>query len=114
MQHFPQEQSQELASMGLEGVRTYLPETARADNGQAPSAAGFFRMGADESLECACSCDERELLLEGGLPLAVQGGATAALPPGGVAFFAKGATATFSAASSGPVFYVGQRRLGEL
>ena len=114
MQHFPQEQTKELASLGLEGIRACLPETVRSENGQAPSAAGFFRMAAGESQECACSCDERELLLEGGLPLAVQDGATAALPPGGVAFFAKGATATFSAASSGPVFYVGQRKLGEL
>ena len=27
MQHFPQEQSKELASMGLEGIRAFLSET---------------------------------------------------------------------------------------
>ena len=100
--------------MGLEGIRAYLSETVCSENGQALSTAGFFRMEAGESLEYACSCGEHELLLEGELALAKQDGATATLRPGDAAFSAKGAPATFCAASSGTVFSVGQRRLGEL
>lgn len=114
MQHFPQEQAKELASMGLEGIRAYLSETVCSDSEQAPITAGFFRMEAGESLEYTYSYDECKLLLEGELTLAERGGATVTLRPGDVVFFSKGTTVTFSTASSGTVFYVGQRKLGEL
>ena len=114
MQHFPQEQSKELASMGLEGTRAFLSETACSDNEQAPVAAGFFHMGARNPLGYACSYDECKLLLEGELTLAEKGGATVPLRPGHVVFFSKGTTVTFSTASSGTVSSAGQRKLGEL
>ena len=116
MQHFPQEQSKELASMGLVGTRAFLSETACSDNEQAPITAGLFRMEVGNPLGYTYSYDECKLLLDGELTLAEKGkgGATVTLRPGDVVFFSSGMTVMFSTASSGTVFYVGQRELGEL
>lgn len=114
MQHFPQAQTEELPSMGLGDIRAFLSETVCSGNEQAPITAGFFRMEAGDSLEYTYSYDECKLLLEGELTLAEKGGATVTLRPGDVVFFSSGTTVTFSTASSGTVFYVGQRKLGEL
>ena len=116
MQHLPQEQSGELASMGLEGTRAFLSETACSDNEQAPITSGFFRMEARNPLGYTYSYDECKLLLEGEPTLAEKdkGGATVTLRPGDVVFFSSGTTVMFSTASSGTVFYAGQRKLGEL
>ena len=50
MQRFPQEQAEEPASMGPAGVRAHPSETVRSGRGQAPAAAGFFRMAAGDVL----------------------------------------------------------------
>ena len=113
MQHFPQEQSKELASMGSEGARVFQSKTACSGNEQAPITAGFFRMEAGDSLEYTYSCDECKLLLEGELTPAEKGSVTVTLRPGNAVFFSKATTVTFPTASSGTVFYVGQRKLGE-
>ena len=114
MRHFQGARSREIASMNLGDIKAYLSELATSNNVDAPITAGFFRLEAGAPLEYTYSYDEFKLMLEGEMTLVEQGGATVTLSPGDVVFFDAGTTVTFSSASSGTVFYVGQRKEGEL
>ncbi len=114
MRHFEGARSQEIDSMNLDPIKAYLTDLASSNNENAPITAGFFRMEAGESLEYTYSYDECKLMLEGEMTLSEQGGATVTLRPGDVVFFDRGTTVIFSSRSSGTVFYVGQRKEGEL
>ena len=114
MKYFAGEQRKELGSMGLEGINAYLSETVCSDNPTAPITCGFFRLEAGQHLEYTYSYDECKLMLEGEMTLAEEGGQTVDLRPGDVVYFDSGTKVTFSSKSSGTVFYVGQRKLGEL
>ena len=114
MKYFAQAQNMELASMGFDGINAFLHDLESSNNENAPTTCGFFRMEAGGSLEYTYKYDEFKIMLNGEMTLAEQGGETVALKPGDVVFFEKGTTITFSSKSSGLVFYVGQRRAGEL
>lgn len=114
MQYFAQAQNQELPSMGLDGINAFLREVASSNNKSAPITGGFFRFEAGNPLEYTYTYDEFKIVLEGEITLAEKGGDSVTLSPGDVVFFESGTTVTFSSQSSGTVFYVAQRRLGEL
>ncbi len=114
MHYFAQAQNMELASMGLEGINAFLHDLRSSDDENAPTTCGFFRMEAGNSLEYTYKYDEFKIMLDGEMTIAVHGGETVTIRPGDVVFFEKGTTATFSSQSSGQVFYVAQRRTGEL
>ena len=114
IRHYKQARAEEIPSLGAEGIRAFLRDVAGSENEQAPISAGFFRMEAGNPLEYTYSYDECKLMLEGEMTVVEKGGERVELRPGDVVFFARGTTVTFSSASSGTAFYVGQRRLGEL
>ncbi len=114
MRHFQGARGQDIASLGLEDIKAYLSDVAMSNSEQAPITAGFFRMEAGAPLEYTYSYDECKLMLEGEMTLTDKDGATVTLQPGDVVFFDVGTTITFSSASSGTAFYVGQRKEGVL
>ena len=114
MKHFAQAQSMEIESMGLDGINAFLHDLQSSSDQNAPTTCGFFRMEAGGSLEYTYKYDEFKIMLDGDMTIEPQGGKAVTLRPGDVVFFEKGTTATFSSKSSGLVFYVAQRRTGEL
>lgn len=114
MQTFAKARELEIDSMGLEGIQAFLRETVSSKNDAAPMTCGFFRMEAGKPLDYTYGYDEFKLVLEGEITVAEKGGDTVRLTPGDVVFFEKGTSVTFSSPSSGAVFFVGQRRAGEL
>ena len=114
MKYFDKAQSQEIASLGIEGINAYLQDTVSSNNEAAPITCGFFRMDSGNSLEYTYSYDECKIMLEGEMTLTEKGGQTVNMKPGDVVYFDSGTTITFTSDSSGLAFYVGQRKLGEL
>ncbi len=114
IRRYRQAQAEEIPSLGMEGIRAFLRDVAESENEQAPISAGFFRIEAGNPLEYTYSYDECKLMLEGEMTIVEKDGERVELRPGDVVFFASGTTVTFSSASSGTAFYVGQRRLGKL
>lgn len=114
MKHFPGAQHEKIESMGLEGIQAFLKDVVSSSHATAPITAGFFRMEAGNPLEYTYSYDECKLMLEGEMTIAPEGGEAVTLKPGDMVFFDAGTKAVFSSATSGTVFYVGQRKEGEL
>ena len=114
MQKFSKARDAEIESMGLDGIKAFLSETVSSKNDSAPMTCGFFRMEAGNPLDYTYGYDEFKFVLDGEITIAEKGGDTVTLTPGDVIFFEKGTSVTFSTPSSGTVFFVGQRRAGEL
>lgn len=100
--------------MGLDGINAFLRDLQSSNSESAPITCGFFRMESGQPLEYTYKYDEFKLMLEGEITIAEQGGETVTLRAGDVIFFEKDTSVTFSSQSSGTVFYVAQRRTGEL
>ena len=114
MKHFAQARNMELTSMGLDGINAFLTDIQTSDSENAPMTCGFFRFEAGESLDYTYSYNEFKFVVDGEMTITEKGGATVTLAPGDVVFFEKGTEVNFSSKSSGTVFYVAQRRAGEL
>lgn len=114
MKYFEKAQSQEIASLNIEGINAFLQDTVSSNNEDAPITCGFFRMESGNPLEYTYSYDECKIMLEGEMTLTEEGGQTVKLMPGDVVYFDSGTKITFSSESSGTAFYVGQRKEGVL
>ena len=114
MKYFQQAQSNNIASLGIDGINASLEDTVASNNESAPISCGFFKMEAGNPLEYTYSYDECKIMLEGEMTLTEKDGATVNLTPGDVVYFDAGTTITFSSNSSGKAFYVGQRKFGVL
>ena len=114
MKHFAQAQAQSITSLNIEGINAYLQDTVSSNNDTAPISCGFFKMEAGNPLEYTYSYDECKIMLEGEMTITEKDGASVEMKPGDVVYFDSGTTVTFSSASSGTAFYVGQRKFGVL
>ena len=114
MQYFPNAQNQNLESMGLEGINASLKELVCSNHSTAPITCGIFTMAAGKPLEYTYTYDEFKIMLEGEMTLTEEGKEPVNLKPGDVVFFDAGTKITFTSNTSGKVFYVAQRKLGEL
>ena len=114
MKHFAQAQAQSITSLNIEGINAYLQDTVSSNNDAAPISCGFFKMEAGNPLEYTYSYDECKIMLEGEMTITEKDGASVEMKPGDVVYFDSGTTVTFSSASSGTAFYVGQRKFGVL
>ena len=114
MKFFEKAQSQDIASLNIDGINAFLQDTVSSNREDAPITCGFFRMESGNPLEYTYSYDECKIMLEGEMTLVEEGGQTVTLKPGDVVYFDSGTKITFSSESSGTAFYVGQRKLGVL
>ena len=114
MKYFNKAQSQDIASLNIEGINAFLQDTVSSNNESAPITCGFFRMDSGNPLEYTYSYDECKIMLEGEMTITEESGQSVTMKPGDVVYFDSGTKVTFTSASSGKAFYVGQRRPGEL
>ena len=114
MKHIPQAQSKPIASLKIDGINAFLQDTVSSGNENAPITCGFFRMEKGNALDYTYSYDECKIMLEGEMTVAEDGGEPVMVRPGDVLYFDAGTKVTFSSASSGTAFYVGQRKEGVL
>ena len=114
MQYFEKAQSKEIPSLNMDGINAFLQDLVSSKSESSPITSGFFRIEKGNPLEYTYSYDECKIMLAGEMCVTEKGGDTVRLKPGDVIFFDKGTTATFSSDTYGTVFYVGQRKLGEL
>ena len=114
MEHHAGAQSQDIASLNIEGVNAYLQDVVASNDPNAPITCGFFKMDKGNPLEYTYSYDEAKIILDGEMTISEVGGETIEVKTGDVLYFEEGAKITFSSKSSGLGFYCGQRAKGEL
>lgn len=110
LQFFPDAQSMELSSMGVEGVDAYFEDIVSSGDPKSPIACGLFEIEQGESLEYTYDYDDIKIMLEGSIEF-TDGEQTVTGEPGDVLFFPNGSTITFSSEDSGLAFACGQREL---
>ncbi len=114
VKYFGGAQSQDIASLGIDGINAFLQDIISSNSEEAPITCGFFKMGSGNPLEYTYSYDECKIMLEGEMTIAEDGGETITVKPGDVVYFDSGTKVTFTSDSSGKAFYVGQRKFGAL
>ncbi len=108
LQFFPDAQSMELSSMGVEGVDAYFEDIVSSGDPKSPIACGLFEIEQGESLEYTYDYDDIKIMLEGSIEFS-DGEQTVTGEPGDVVFFPSGSTITFSSEDTGRAFACGQR-----
>ena len=114
MKYFDKAQSQDIASLNIEGINAFLQDTVSSNKDEAPITCGFFRMESGNPLEYTYSYDECKIMLEGEMTITDTEGQSVNMKPGDVVYFDAGTKVTFTSNSSGTAFYTGQRKLGVL
>ena len=114
MKYFDKAQSQDIASLNIEGINAYLQDTVASGNEAAPISCGFFRMESGDPLDYTYGYDECKIMLEGEMTITDDNGQSVNMKPGDVVYFDSGTKVTFTSKSSGTAFYVGQRKFGVL
>lgn len=114
MKYFDKAQSQDIASLNIEGINAFLQDTVASSNEASPIACGFFKMEAGNPLEYTYTYDECKIMLEGEMTITDTEGQSVNMKPGDIVYFDAGTTVTFTSNSSGTAFYTGQRKFGVL
>ena len=84
MEHHVDAQSQEIASLNIEGVNAYLQDVVASNDPNAPITCGFFRMDKGNPLEYTYGYDEAKIILDGEMTISEVGGETIEVKKGDV------------------------------
>ena len=114
MKYFDKAQSQDIASLNIDGINAFLQDTIASNNETSPISCGFFRMEKGNPLDYTYSYDECKIMLEGEMTITDADGQSVHMKPGDVIYFDAGTKVTFTSKSSGTAFYTGQRKFGVL
>jgi len=104
----------ELPLLDIPGTKAYLTDVAGSDDAVSPIAAGMFRLEKSNALPFTYKYDEMKLVLEGEVTIEDGEGTLHELVAGDLIHFEKGAKVVFSTPSTGLMFYVAQKNIGEL
>ncbi|WP_160060232.1 cupin domain-containing protein [Psychromonas sp. L1A2] len=104
----------DLPLLDIPGIKAYLTDVTASDNTTSPIAAGMFRLDKSNPLDFTYKYDEMKIVLEGEVTVEDEQGTSHELVAGDLIQFSKGAKVIFSTPSSGLMFYVAQRKFGEL
>ena len=111
--HVPNAQRMPLPSMRVPATDALLAGVRTSNGGAKPITCGFFRMEKGQALVYDDHCDEKKVIVEGGMTIADENGQSVTALPGDVFYFAKGGLITFSSPSYGVGLFCGQRQFGE-
>jgi ethanolamine utilization protein EutQ (cupin superfamily) len=104
----------DLPLLDIPGIKAYLTDVAASDDTTSPITAGMFRLEKSNPLDFTYKYDEMKVVIEGQVTIEDSQGIFHDLVAGDLIHFAKDAKVVFSTPSSALMFYVAQKKFGEL